>query len=375
MMQTGKVGIGTTSPSQKLDVQGNIAIANNVIGGGHSYGNLGNSNDATLQLYNSSSGNSILNNISYDIDLQTASTSRLYIDNGGNVGIGTTTPGHKLDVSGGSIRTNYQLISTVATGTAPLAVSSSTLVTNLNADLLDGLHASAFQPIDSDLTEISDLPDGPGLLRKNEAVCGSYTVTGQDGLTYGTVLGADGKCWLDRNLGATQVATSSTDASSYGDLYQWGRAKDGHQIITSGTTSTLSTTDDPGHDDFILDGNTSPYDWRSPQNNNLWQGVSGTNNVCPVGFRLPTQAEWSTLVSAENITNSASAFASSLKLPVAGLRYRSSGGVLGRGSHGYYWSSSVTGVFAYTVDFNSGAVNSPNGSSRAYGFSVRCVKD
>ncbi len=34
------------------------------------------------------------------------------------------------------------------------------------------------------------------------AACGSYTMIGQDGLTYGTVVGADGKCWLDRNLGA-----------------------------------------------------------------------------------------------------------------------------------------------------------------------------
>lgn len=35
-----------------------------------------------------------------------------------------------------------QLISTVATGTAPLSVSSTTLCSNLNADMLDGIHAS-----------------------------------------------------------------------------------------------------------------------------------------------------------------------------------------------------------------------------------------
>jgi hypothetical protein len=38
-----------------------------------------------------------------------------------------------------------------------------------------------------------------------------------------------GKTWMDRNLGASQVANSSTDAASYGDLYQWGRRADGHQ--------------------------------------------------------------------------------------------------------------------------------------------------
>lgn len=38
-----------------------------------------------------------------------------------------------------------QLTSTVATGTAPLVVTSTTVVTNLNADMLDGKHASSFQ--------------------------------------------------------------------------------------------------------------------------------------------------------------------------------------------------------------------------------------
>ena len=71
---------------------------------------------------------------------------------------------------------------------------------------------------------------------------------------------------------------------AYGYLYQWGRATDGHQKRTSGSSSTLSTNDTPGHKKFILAPN-SPYDWRSPQNDNLWQGVAGTNNPCPSGYR------------------------------------------------------------------------------------------
>ncbi|MFO7863559.1 MAG: hypothetical protein R6U85_06130, partial [Salinivirgaceae bacterium] len=70
---------------------------------------------------------------------------------------------------------------------------------------------------------------------------------------------ATGEIWMDRNLGASQVATSSTDANAYGDLYQWGRAADGHQIRTSGTTATLATSDTPGHGDFITNG-LGPYD-------------------------------------------------------------------------------------------------------------------
>lgn len=57
------------------------------------------------------------------------------------------------------------------------------------------------------------------------------------------VTGANGRIWMDRNLGATRAATSSTDNGSYGHYYQWGRDADKHQIRTSTSTTTLSSTD------------------------------------------------------------------------------------------------------------------------------------
>ena len=42
------------------------------------------------------------------------------------------------------VQTARQFISTLATGTSPLTVSSTTVVTNLNADLLDGLQGAAY---------------------------------------------------------------------------------------------------------------------------------------------------------------------------------------------------------------------------------------
>ena len=58
------------------------------------------------------------------------------INSSRNVGIGTNSPGAgiRVDVVGGHIRTDSQLISTVAIGTAPLAVTSTTKVANLNAE-------------------------------------------------------------------------------------------------------------------------------------------------------------------------------------------------------------------------------------------------
>ncbi len=182
-----------------------------------------------------------------------------------------------------------------------------------------------------------------------------------------------GKIWMDRNLGASQVATSSTDAAAFGDLYQWGRAADGHESRTSDTTSTLSSSDTPGHGDFIMN-DSSPYDWRSPQNDNLWQGVNGTNNPCPSGYRIPTEAEWEAERQSWSSNNAAGAFASPLKLPVTGYRNGSNGSLLAVGSSGGYWSSTIDCTYSRSLYFTS-SDDSIYSYVRADGFSVRCLKD
>lgn len=60
---------------------------------------------------------------------------------GGLAGIGTDSPGEKLHVAGNT-RTDGYFRSTVGTGTQPYQCSSTTLNTNLNADLLDDYHIS-----------------------------------------------------------------------------------------------------------------------------------------------------------------------------------------------------------------------------------------
>ena len=175
---------------------------------------------------------------------------------------------------------------------------------------------------------------------------------------------------MDRNLGASRVATSSTDSQGYGDLYQWGRGTDGHEKRTSQNTSTLSSSDTPGHGRFIIGSS----DWRSPQNNNLWQGVNGINNPCPEGFRIPTMAELTAEQASWSSNNSAGAFASPLKLPLAGYRSYSYGTLSGIGSLGFYWSATVYGTYAQDLSFDSGYAGTYS-FVRAFGFSVRCLKD
>jgi uncharacterized protein (TIGR02145 family) len=185
-----------------------------------------------------------------------------------------------------------------------------------------------------------------------------------------------GKIWMDRNLGATQVATSSTDAASYGHLYQWGRAADGHQIRTSPTTAILSTTDQPANGNFITI-NSGNNDWRSPQNDNLWQGVNGVNNPCPSGYRLPTETELNDERLSWGTNNAAGAFASVLKLTVTGYRNRSDGSLTGTnvGTVGYYWSSTVSTTNTLTLRLETISGTYLYGNNRAAGAAVRCLKD
>ncbi len=184
---------------------------------------------------------------------------------------------------------------------------------------------------------------------------------------------ATGKTWMDRNLGASRAATSRTDAEAYGDLYQWGRAADGHQKRTSSTTPTLSSSDTPGHGSFIL-APDSPWDWRNPQNDNLWQGVTGITNPCPPGYRLPTDAEWEDERASWISNDRDGAFASPLKLPVAGNRSLSDGSLGAVGSYGYYWSSTVNITYSRLLNFTISTAGMYS-FRRAGGFSVRCFKD
>ena len=185
------------------------------------------------------------------------------------------------------------------------------------------------------------------------------------------VTGPNGNIWMDRNLGATQAATSISDAASYGDLYQWGRTTDGHEKRNSTVVAGPVASGTEGAN-FIASF-TTPRDWLSTQDNTRWGATKTANDPCPRGYRVPTETE----LNAERLLfatdDAAGAFGSVLKLPVAGNR-TSTGALNKVGANGFYWSSTTEGTRAGYLYFN-GSFTIMNSSSRVLGNSVRCIKD
>ena len=205
----------------------------------------------------------------------------------------------------------------------------------------------------------------------------SVSVTDNDlvfnNLDYSMVVSSHtGRVWLDRNLGASQACISSTDAACYGDLYQWGRAKDGHESRTSGETTTRVSSITPTTNEFITSGNS---DWTTTDTNGTLRTASwangGANDICPAGFSVPTEAELTADTINANITGNASAFSSFLRIPVAS--YRSTKGTNVSGG-AYLWSRSASGVNGRGLNITA-TIADFNSNFSAHGFSVRCIRD
>ena len=202
----------------------------------------------------------------------------------------------------------------------------------------------------------------------------------------------------------------------YGKLYQWGRKYgqgysgdfydgDWDQTYSDATVPTivsgpvdLAAGQSKGNENIFYTYYSSPYDWLSPQNDELWNSgteekpVNTEYNPCPAGWRVPTYAElnelitncssWATDAAGQSGywfsgSNSYTSEVPQIFLPVAGFLVYDSGGS-GRGFQGVYWSSRPYIYYnsgkGYCLGFTCSYIKMGSGD-RDDGYSVRCVQD
>jgi uncharacterized protein (TIGR02145 family) len=180
-------------------------------------------------------------------------------------------------------------------------------------------------------------------------------------VTYKTVLttisGAS-KCWITSNLGATNEATSGTDASDNASGWYWQfNYKKGYRY--AGTTRTPTA--------WTSSGAQPTQDWQP------------ANDPCTIelgaGWRIPNATEWISVLNTNGYSNN---FTSVLKIHAAGYLAYGNGTITDRGTGHHYWSSDYTDATfakAYVVTSNPRIIYTVSNNNRLAGFSVRCIRD
>lgn len=216
-----------------------------------------------------------------------------------------------------------------------------------------------------------------------------------DGKVYGATRGVvdvDGNgvgdnIWLDRNIGATQVATSATDAAAFGGYFQFGRTADGHEFATAselyngevdGFATTIAANSGTWDAKFIVGGGTWVTDTSLLAD--VWLGTGGVNTPCPSGTKVPSQeeiaAEIVSITTDDGVEDTTEIFNSPLKLVTQGIRGRGAGAPVQQTNNAFYWTSraisSALNAFPYEIYPTSNRIYFENSAS---GISVRCMVD
>jgi uncharacterized protein (TIGR02145 family) len=243
---------------------------------------------------------------------------------------------------------------------------------NPNANADDGSCASLLGCTNSAFVEYNPLAivdDGscatlPG--------CTANDVVSMDGHEYSVVtIGV--QCWFKENLRTTQYADGSA-IPEVTDGTAWSSTNDGARTAPNDAASNSA---------YFLGIYGYLYNWHA---------VNNSAGLCPTGWHVPTDGEWTELT---NFLGGSSVAGNKMKsspsdepfwngnnssgfsaLP-GGWRDPDYGSFGGEGSYGEYWSASPYGTqsaWKRNLAYGDGVVYR-NRSDRRYGFSVRCLRD
>ncbi|WP_298062225.1 hypothetical protein [uncultured Rikenella sp.] len=139
---------------------------------------------------------------------------------------------------------------------------------------------------------------------------------------------------------------------------------------------------------------TAQSDWTFPQNDELWRdGVKTLFDPCPAGWRVPKNGKeqaslWSAFTMANGPWNGTDVgpsggrtwsapetYGGSAWYPATGMRYPSTGTFYESGNGHFIWYSGTNGTEGNDSGFYLGIFYVAADDPRAFGFSVRCVRE
>jgi len=221
---TGNVGIGTTSPGAKLDVEGNGDLIRLRYLSDAGSATLAWANNAGTDLWTMGGGVSAQQD---ELSIQHQGANVMYFKNNGNVGIGTTSPGGPLEVSG----TYYS---------PPLTNASGVIIDpTLNTTYNNGLNQTGLSVAPTFNTNSSNVANAYGI-NISPTVTGVYTVTNGYGLavnaptlTSGVLTNSYAAVFNGGNVGIGTTSPQNT-LQTYGTLKVGGAANQDTGTIALG---------------------------------------------------------------------------------------------------------------------------------------------
>jgi uncharacterized protein (TIGR02145 family) len=195
-------------------------------------------------------------------------------------------------------------------------------------------------------------------MKQADFSCGNPLLDSRNGTYYNTVEIA-GNCWMAENLNIGTMIQGTTNPSDDGAIEKYCYSNNQGSCNTYGAL----------------------YQWNEMMQ---YSGNEGSQGICPEGWHIPTDAEWTALINAtggpdnagENLIEGGS---SGFEALWAGYREPQTSGYPFAfiGSKTYFWSSSsVNSIVAYDRHIFKNDSHAYTGESDVkYGYSVRCVMD